>query len=380
MGLPYENEDYDEGGINGLKTDNPIHMGTDSGVISQSIGAIAIGPLAGNDTQGTSSVAIGEKAGQTTQDAFSVAIGRQAGETTQGGGCVAIGNNAGNSNQSNGNGYAVAIGWEAGQTNQGEKTFAMGVRAGNLNQGDGSFALGEQAGETGQGTSCIAIGKQAGETNQNNNTIVLNAQGTPLNTTTTNGFYVAPIANASTTNHLYYDTTTKEITYAPITINYAQHISTWGDIKIGNSITGLINENSVDAWYNLYNQQVDGHIQQLTQSITLNDATRPVKIDVTVHMIFQQTTVGFKVVCNNGITTTDVAGSRAWRQSNIASDDDTPPYNLSIIHVPNGSATVTYSVQGYLRTNLTANPFFIINPIIYPVGNGIDSTLLITEL
>ena len=162
--------------------------------------------------------------------------------------------------------------------------------------------------------------------------------------------------------------------------NYAQHISSWGDIKIGNSITGLINQNSVDAWYNLYNQLADGHIQQLTQSITLNDATRPVRIDVTVHMIFQQTTVGFKVVCNNGITTTDVAGSRAWRQSNISGDDDTPPYNLSIIHVPNGSATVTYSVQGYLRTNFSANPLFIINPIIYPGGNGIDSTLLITEL
>lgn len=59
----------------------------------------------------------------------------------------------------------------------------------------------------------IYVGTGAGETSQHDNTIVLNAQETAIDTTETNGFYVAPITNSSTSNYLYYNTTTKEITY-----------------------------------------------------------------------------------------------------------------------------------------------------------------------
>jgi hypothetical protein len=58
-------------------------------------------------------------------------------------------------------------------------------------------ALGNQAGLTAQGNNAIAIGNQAGKAYQTPNSIVLNATGSAL-TSNSQGFYVAPIANALT--------------------------------------------------------------------------------------------------------------------------------------------------------------------------------------
>ena len=163
--------------------------------------------------------------------------------------------------------------------------------------------------------------------------------------------------------------------------NYAQHITQWGDIRVGNSNTAFNNNNTLDQWLPLYNQPANGSLQQLFQSITLNDATRPVKIEACVNMLYDATTIGMRVVCNNGITTSVVNGTTTWRQSFGASDSDTAPYVTSIVHVPNGNATVTYTVEGYVRSNFpSANPYFFINTIIMPAGNVTQSTLLLTEL
>jgi hypothetical protein len=138
----------------------------------------AIGDQAGNSLQGDGAVGVGAGAGKNSQGGSSIAIGNVAGENNQGGASVAIGPNAAQSGQGS---SAVAIGFAAGQNNQGANSVALGAFAGN---------------------------------SQAANSIAINANGfaSPLNPTTS-GFYVAPVRNASTTNPLFYDSITKEITY-----------------------------------------------------------------------------------------------------------------------------------------------------------------------
>jgi hypothetical protein len=65
---------------------------------------------------------------------------------------------------------------------------------------------------TSQGSHAVAIGYLAGETSQGSNSIILNASATDLSSSTTDAFFVSPIRAATTSNTLYYNTTTKEIT------------------------------------------------------------------------------------------------------------------------------------------------------------------------
>ena len=126
-----------------------------------------------------------------------IAIGLYAGDTSQGFGAVAIGTQAGQSTQDL---YAVSIGYAAG----------------NDHQKFGAVAIGSEAGQHTQGTSAVAIGRLAGNTNQADNTIILNASSSAVNgvSAQTNSFYVAPIrTDATPSNVLYYNTTTKEVTY-----------------------------------------------------------------------------------------------------------------------------------------------------------------------
>jgi hypothetical protein len=94
---------------------------------------------------------------------------------------------------------------------------AIGKFAGGGYQGVNSVAIGNKAGNSYQGINSIAIGANAGYTSQANNSIILNATGANLNQTTANTFTVAPIRNdtSNIANVLYYNTTSKEITYAP---------------------------------------------------------------------------------------------------------------------------------------------------------------------
>jgi hypothetical protein len=173
---------------------------------------VAIGVNAGQGTQGASAVAIGANAGQDSQQANAVAIGNGAGRTGQQTNAVAIGNSAGLRGQQAG---AVAIGVQAGYTSQ------------SLN----AIAIGSFAGMTNQGQYAIAIGYQAGLTQQANNSIVLNAMATPLNSTT-NGMFVDPIRSGTSTQVLYYDTLTKEITYS-----LAGGVSSYATLTDGPTIT-----------------------------------------------------------------------------------------------------------------------------------------------
>ena len=166
--------------------------------------------ISGNVNTGTITLSYGAVLKDTSGEG--VAFGQGAGGTPQGTAAVAVGLNAGNYQQGN---SAIALGNGAGGFTQGTGAVASGWNAGNYLQGNLAVAVGNNAGYTGQGTSAVAIGANAGVTNQSNNSIIINATGSTLNQTTANTFTVAPIRNdnSNITNALYYNTTTKEVTY-----------------------------------------------------------------------------------------------------------------------------------------------------------------------
>jgi hypothetical protein len=144
---------------------------------------------------------------------------------------VAIGTGAGYSGQGN---SAVAIGGTAGATNQGVNSVAIGAAAGAA--GNSAVAIGVSSGFSNQGNFAVAIGASAGATNQGNNSIILNATGAALDQTTANTFTVAPVRNdvANTANIMFYNATSKEITYGNV-INVAGNI-TGGNVLFGSGI------------------------------------------------------------------------------------------------------------------------------------------------
>jgi hypothetical protein len=125
------------------------------------------------------------------------------------------------------NSTTLEISASAGFTPSGTLTFTG-------NQGANAVAIGQGAGSTNQGTGAVAIGARAGLTNQGNNSIILNATGANLDQTTANTFTVAPVRNdvANIGNVMFYNTTSKEITYG-------NTISVAGNITGGNILTGV---------------------------------------------------------------------------------------------------------------------------------------------
>ena len=199
------NTDYDVVWTSSLTgTSAYFSTGVDAPTLNPSYTEISIGSNAGG-YQGSKSVAIGEYAG-TSQGSSSVSIGYQAG--IQGNG-VAIGNLCGGSQ----GGSAIAIGNQAGNNAQGGNAIAIGTLSGNNNQGGNSIAIGNSAGNFNQGNNAVAMGYKAGENFQHSNSLVLNATNVALDTDGSNRTFVAPIRNTSTTDVLYYNSSTKEITY-----------------------------------------------------------------------------------------------------------------------------------------------------------------------
>lgn len=205
-----------------------VAVSTNSGAL-RVVGGVGIGQniIVGGDAkingvitatqlkQTATEIYIGPQAGETTfNNQYAIGIGYQAGQLNQATQGVAIGYVAGRTYQGP---YGVAIGSGAAANNQNAGGVAVGFGAGYTSQGTSSIAIGYYAGKTVQGRSSIAIGRQAGETNQHDNTIVLNAQElTALDTQNTGSFYVSPIRLNSTGFQLYYNTSTKEISYSAV--------------------------------------------------------------------------------------------------------------------------------------------------------------------
>jgi hypothetical protein len=209
------------GNLSNANTNGAVSIGYNAGNTNQGIQTVAIGFRAGESSQVAGAVAVGRYAGQTNQADDAVAIGHLAGQSGQGIVGVAVGQYAGYQNQGTG---AVAVGANSAQTNQGSQAVAIGGSAGNDTQGSGAIAIGVNAGETDQGNASIAIGQSAGRTNQANNSIILNATGSNLDFTTANSFVVKPVRSNVTTQALFYNTSTGEISYDTLA-NYAGNIT-----------------------------------------------------------------------------------------------------------------------------------------------------------
>jgi hypothetical protein len=254
---------------------NSVAVGINAGRYTQGAGAVAIGSSAGTGTttagtgQGSNAVAVGLYAGQDTQGTSSVAVGNIAGRYTQGSNAVAIGNQAGQGTTTAGTGQggsAVAIGNAAGLDTQGAHAVAIGTSAGNSGQGSYAVAIGRLAGQTIQHANSIILNATGvalnsdgasrfyvkpirslvdasmprlwynsttgeicyGDSTSNSllpitldkvNTRVGINKTVPTTaldvggTVTATGLSLTGIPNTTTTNTLYYDTTTKAVSY-----------------------------------------------------------------------------------------------------------------------------------------------------------------------
>ncbi|MCE4217669.1 hypothetical protein GD586_09430 [Pseudarcicella sp. GAP-15] len=196
------------------------------------------------ESGGTGQRSVGDVRGVLGLSSNNVAIGSQAGTPNQGvnANTIAIGGGAGRGNQGGG---SVAIGYVSGDQNQGANSVSIGSNTAQSAQASQAVALGFAAGQYGQGQNAVAIGSFAGNNAQVANSIALNATGASLNPTTA-GFYVDPIrSTTATSNVLYYNSTTKEVTSGAAAIG-----SQWttassniyfntGNVGIGVSSPGL---------------------------------------------------------------------------------------------------------------------------------------------
>ena len=152
---------------------------------------------------------------------------------------VAIGNGAGAHTQGQ---YSIAIGREAGMWLQQDRSVAIGNNAGNFNQRAGAIAIGDSAAYYQQGANAIAIGRNAVGENQPANSIILNASGSAL-VATTEGFFVKPIREESTTMPAYlltYDDITGEIKHSSYFQDYFFSNTKFDEIKTNSINTGSL--------------------------------------------------------------------------------------------------------------------------------------------
>ena len=247
-----------------LRIDTPnLQLGSNAGQTGQGANAVALGSNAGQTGQGANAVAIGLNAAQTNQPTNAIALGNASGPQTassvilnSSGASLPDGGNAGffvspirnliagnllyfnpatqeishnaaipaavpsppvNSVQFNNGG---AFGGDADLTWDGtdlilqSDTLRLGSGAGSTSQLAGAIALGINAGQT-QIANAIAIGNLAGDVaSQAASSIILNASGVSQGDGGVAGLFANPIREVATTSRLYYNPTSREITYS----------------------------------------------------------------------------------------------------------------------------------------------------------------------
>lgn len=124
-----------------------------------------------------------------------------------------------------------------------------------------AVSFGQNAGTIGQGDNSIAIGQGAGAFNQPDNTIVINATGDELNGTQANSLFIDPVRNdvANTSTALYYNTNTKEVTYAPAGGGS-------GAVFVTSNITAVVAGQPILVVADFANVQYPGGVFTITQS------------------------------------------------------------------------------------------------------------------
>ena len=255
-------------GVAGLgQSTNAVALGAGAGGAGQNASAVAIGANSGMGTsntvsQGSNSICLGNNSGlgygtggvpansltissmrtsttasnfltynTTTKEVSNIAsinitpntfaIGINTG-VSAGSDTFASGENTGN----NASYTSYASGINSGNDTTGNQT-SIGIGAGNnsgqsvcigLNAGIGTFnatCIGNSAGSIGLGFNSVAIGTNASPTNGSADSICIVGDGVTVNPPNS-GLFISPIRSAvSATNQLTYNTTTKEIQYAP---------------------------------------------------------------------------------------------------------------------------------------------------------------------
>jgi len=348
---------------------NAISIGFNAGSQNQGVQGIAIGATAGNAFQGTVAVAIGVGAGQINQASGATAIGYQAGQNGQRGLSVAIGYQTGQNDQQ---GTATAVGMWAGQNSQGNNTVAMGYNAAVYSQGDqgialgyyagwssqgpSSIAIGESAGQTSQGTAAVAIGRLSGTDNQGPYTVAIGYQAgyqsqsansvvigtnagylnTPANTIVISGdgsnlspaswgTFLNPIKpDTSPSNILYYNTTTKEVTYgAAAAGSYSNvQVATYLPTYTGTVSASLVNStgNVLAAGLSVFGNArigiagaVSGQFHSVVGNITQTSSGGAVYINTTGNILanvgtFSSLNVNGSITASNQISITSLTG------------------------------------------------------------------------
>lgn len=290
-----------------------IAIGSQAGYNLQGANSISIGGFAGANNQGSEAVAIGFRAGNYYQSGNAVAIGRNAGNSAQGGNAVAIGRNSGNINQG---ANAVSVGRNAGNISQGVEAVAIGHSAGNTEQGPYSVAIGTYAGNNFQGPYSVAIGSYAGYPTVANNAIVINGDNTSLDAPNS-GLYISPIRNdnSNVTNTVYYNTTTKELTYSIIAgsdygnANVAAYLPTYS----GN-LTSL---NTISASGNISGNYFIGDGSQLTGISAGNIIGSYSNANVAAYLPTYTGNVTANYFIGNGSELTDVSAIQLTSGNNI---------------------------------------------------------------
>lgn len=269
-----------------------------------------VGELAGSLVNGTYTVSLSTSGSITvpgTLDSSAVTTDQlRTSEVT-----IALGTFAGQTSQSVG---AVAIGYAAGLENQGIAAIGIGYSAGSENQESSAVAIGYGAGSLNQGYCAIAIGYTAGTTNQSTSSIIINASGAALESST-EGLFIAPVRNLTNAELLFYNTSTKEITYS-------------------NNIVG-INDISVSGILDLSRAH-----ETVTTSST---ATSTVDYDCSNGQIFFHTSTGTVANWTANFTNLSLASNKATAVSIVVNQGNTGYYPNA---VQIGGAAQTLHWQG----------------------------------
>ena len=225
--------------------ENTIAVGYESGLTSQGKYSISMGPQSGRTSQGQYGISLGYQSGYDTQSTNSIAIGNGSGRTTQGQSSVAIGNGAGYSNQGQ---NCIAIGQNAGNTNQSNNSIVLNAQSSNLNglvsglyidpirntTGPNFMYYNSSTKEVTQSTltdltlSNLSVNNYTGSSAYINsvttNKVMFDGDGSIyFQTGSSTGCYIDGIHQSTGSCNLYYEPTTKMITYTRPNYLYAYY-------------------------------------------------------------------------------------------------------------------------------------------------------------
>jgi uncharacterized protein (TIGR02145 family) len=299
-----------------------------------------------------------------------IAIGDQSGLNSQGQNGIAIGGGAGRNAQGL---SAIGIGYVAGYDNQGANGIAIGSNTAQANQAVQAVAVGYAAGQYGQGQNAVALGAFAGNAGQAANSIAINASGqsSPLNPTNA-GLYISPIRNAGgLTTILYYNSTTKEVTYADApgvtSVGAIANTSTANGASITSGVLNLAPADATNGGVVTTGSQTFAGAKTFTNDIVVNG----VKIGRGAGNNEQNVAIGADALASGTGTRNTAVGYGAMRQySGTSFDNNTSVGYFNLISLTSGSGNTSVGAESMLNlTTGTQNTSIGNQSLINTTGN-----------